>query len=238
MGKPGLCGKATEVAMRRFAMRTYKITAIGLLGALGLSGCSAMRDREWGACAVAGGLTGAALGGVGGGLGVSEVENGPTNGERAAGAGAGVAAGALIGTLLGHVLCDPEKKMPPPPPVAQMAPPPPSHKVAELHGPNFDFNKATLKPSGKTLVDAAVKAMKDNSTMRVRVEGHTDSIGSDAYNQKLSERRANAVRDYMIEQGISPSRITAVGFGESKPVASNKTAEGRAENRRVEIVRR
>jgi OOP family OmpA-OmpF porin len=195
-----------------------------------------MRDREWGACAVAGGLVGGALGGVGGGVGVDQIENGPTNGERAAGAGAGFVTGAVLGTLLGHVVCDPLKQTPPPPPVAK-APPPP-RKIAELHGPEFDFNKATLHPEGKRMVDGAVKVMKDDPAMRVSVEGHTDSIGSDAYNQRLSERRASTVRDYMVEQGVAASRITAAGFGESKPVASNKTEAGRAENRRVDIIAR
>jgi OOP family OmpA-OmpF porin len=86
------------------------------------------------------------------------------------------------------------------------------------------------------MVDEAVRLMNDKSDLRVSVEGHTDSIGSDAYNQRLSERRAKAVRDYMISQGIDASRITTRGFGESKPVADNKTAAGRAENRRVEII--
>lgn len=72
--------------------------------------------------------------------------------------------------------------------------------------------------------------------MRVVVEGYTDSIGSDAYNMKLSERRAETVRDFMVSKGISPTRITTRGFGKANPIASNKTAEGRAENRRVEII--
>jgi len=101
-----------------------------------------------------------------------------------------------------------------------------------LHGAQFDFNKATLKPSGKDIVDQAVKVMKDKPDLRVSVEGHTDSVGSDAYNQKLSERRAMAVRDYIVAQGVDAIRITIVGFGESKPVASNDTEEGRAQNRR------
>src|SRR6059036_2623110 len=76
---------------------------------------------------------------------------------------------------------------------------------------------------------------KEHPNLRALVEGHTDSIGSDAYNQRLSERRANAVGDYMIARGIEAQRITTKGWGESKPIASNKTKEGRAQNRRVEI---
>ena len=77
--------------------------------------------------------------------------------------------------------------------------------------------------------------MKEHPELRALVEGHTDSIGSEAYNLRLSERRANAVADYMESQGISSSRITTKGWGKSKPVADNRTKEGRAKNRRVEI---
>jgi len=107
-----------------------------------------------------------------------------------------------------------------------------------------DRFKADATPSnmaGVTLMNNQVgyvvaKVMKDKPGMKVSVEGHTDSIGSEAYNQRLSERRAQAVRDYMIENGISPGRVATRGFGKSRPVASNETAEGRAQNRRVEII--
>jgi len=85
-------------------------------------------------------------------------------------------------------------------------------------------------------VDGGVTVMKDKPSMKVSVEGHTDSIGSDAYNQKLSERRAQAVRDYMVSQGIDAARISVKGWGKTTPIASNKTEAGRAENRRVEII--
>src|SRR5437867_2075486 len=99
-----------------------------------------------------------------------------------------------------------------------------------------DFDKATLKPEGKEKIEAEVVApMKEHPNLRALVEGHTDSIGSDAYNQRLSERRADAVRDYMVSRGIGTQRITTKGWGKSKPIVSNKTKEGRARNRRVEI---
>jgi len=119
---------------------------------------------------------------------------------------------------------------PPPPP-----PPPAPRKIETISGPNFDFDKVHLRPAGEAKVDHAVKLMQENPNLRVVAEGYTDSIGSDAYNQKLSERRAGTVRDYMVSKGISASRITTRGFGKARPVASNQTAEGRAENRRVEI---
>jgi OOP family OmpA-OmpF porin len=84
------------------------------------------------------------------------------------------------------------------------------------------------------ILDEAVRILSGSSAP-VSVEGHTDWIGSDAYNQGLSERRANAVQAYLIEQGISPSRLSTSGYGESRPISSNETREGRALNRRVEL---
>ena len=132
-----------------------------------------------------------------------------------------------------------EEAPPPPPPPAVAAPPPPpakGTKIATVGAANFDFDKATIKPSGRDVLDGAVKTLRDNPSLHVVVEGHTDSIGSDAYNQKLSERRAKAVRDYLVREGIDASRITTRGYGKSRPVASNDTAEGRAQNRRAEII--
>src|SRR5581483_5725932 len=111
-------------------------------------------------------------------------------------------------------------------------PPPPAKgtTLATLGATNFDFNKATVKPEGREIVASAVKTLKDNPDTKVVVEGHTDSIGSDAYNQKLSLRRANAVRDLLVHEGIDAARIRTEGLGKSHPIADNKTAEGRAKN--------
>jgi outer membrane protein OmpA-like peptidoglycan-associated protein len=114
----------------------------------------------------------------------------------------------------------------------------PGRRIETLTGPSFAFNKATLTPEGRQHVDHAVEILRDNPNIAVSVEGHTDSVGSDAYNMKLSQRRADAVRDYMVAHGIAADRITTEAFGETRPVASNDTAAGRAENRRVEIIAR
>jgi len=103
----------------------------------------------------------------------------------------------------------------------------------ELKGVFFDTDKAVIKDP--RVLDEAVGIMKANPKITGEVHGHTDSTGSEAHNQRLSERRANAVRDYFIKQGISADRVRAKGFGESKPIASNDTEEGRAMNRRVEL---
>lgn len=220
-------------------MNFRTIAVGGLITVIALTGCATRRDRRWGYCALAGGLVGAAAGaGTAGGLveGYEGGRPGGSNTEVGAAAGGGAVAGAVVGTLVGHFLCDPVEEAPPPPPPAAPPPPPPAPKKLELSADtNFDFNSAKLKPAGEARVDEVVRALKGDPHLHVRVEGHTDSVGSDAYNMRLSERRANSVRDYMVAQGIESGRIATEGYGESKPEASNKTAEGRARNRRVEI---
>ncbi len=110
-------------------------------------------------------------------------------------------------------------------------------EVLVLKGVNFAFNSAVLTPESKKILDEdrTVARLKGAPDMRVEVAGHTDNIGSAEYNQKLSERRAQAVVDYLVSTGVDPNRLKAVGYGKTKPIASNKTEEGRAQNRRVEL---
>ena len=122
---------------------------------------------------------------------------------------------------------------PPPPPVA--AAPPPEKKKIVLRGVNFDFNKSNIRPDAQPVLDEAISTLKEYKQITLSVEGHTDSIGTEQYNQKLSMRRAKSVADYLAKGGIDPKRMTEKGLGESQPVASNDTAEGRAQNRRVEL---
>ncbi len=100
----------------------------------------------------------------------------------------------------------------------------------------FQTGKAIIRPISFPVLDEIVQVLKDNPGIRLRIEGHTDSIGSAAYNLRLSQKRANAVRNYLISKGIDPNRLEAVGYGESRPIAPNTTPEGRAKNRRVEFV--
>ncbi len=100
----------------------------------------------------------------------------------------------------------------------------------------FRTNSAEFTKKTYPILEAIVVIMKNNPASRFRIEGHTDSQGSDEYNMKLSDRRANAVRDYLISKGISADRLEAKGYGETRPIATNKTAAGRAKNRRVEII--
>ncbi|UCE17437.1 MAG: OmpA family protein [Gemmatimonadota bacterium] len=110
-------------------------------------------------------------------------------------------------------------------------------EVIRLRGITFEFNKSTIRPGSYPILDDAAQTMIEIPELKVQIEGHTDSKGSDEYNQKLSEARANSVRNYLITRHqINPNRIVAVGFGERRPVADNDTEEGRQLNRRIDFV--
>ncbi|MCO5976656.1 OmpA family protein [Ideonella sp. NS12-5] len=112
---------------------------------------------------------------------------------------------------------------------------PTSEKVTYAADAFFDFDKATLKPAAKEKLDDLVSKTSGMNLEVIIAVGHTDSVGSDAYNQKLSVKRADSVKAYLVSKGIEKTRVYTEGKGEKQPVASNKTAEGRAKNRRVEI---
>ena len=146
--------------------------------------------------------------------------------------------------------CDPDlvpkKAAPAPAPAPAAAPPAPApapkpavkpvtEKVTMAAETNFDFDKAVLKPEGKARLDDLVGKLKAVNLEVIIAIGHTDSIGTKAYNQKLSVRRANAVKAYLVSKGIEANRIYTEGKGKTQPIADNKTKEGRAKNRRVEI---
>jgi OOP family OmpA-OmpF porin len=146
--------------------------------------------------------------------------------------------------------CDGAAKPPPPPPpapapmAAPPAPPPPapaaapkatSEKVTYAADAFFDFDKSALKPEGKAKLDDLIGKMKGMNLEVIIAVGHTDSIGTEQYNMGLSVRRANAVKEYLVSKGVEKNRVYTEGKGELQPIASNKTSEGRAKNRRVEI---
>lgn len=107
--------------------------------------------------------------------------------------------------------------------------------IVSLQGVHFDNDSSALTSEAKSILDSAVGAINARSSSLIDVEGHTDSRGSDSYNQALSERRAQSVADYLASQGVSASSLNPIGMGEGSPVASNDTSEGRAQNRRVEV---
>lgn len=121
--------------------------------------------------------------------------------------------------------------------VAQARSPEPSRVVRRivLRGAGFDFDKAVIRPDARVIFDAAAEVLRKNGDVQVEVAGHTCSIGSEAYNEDLSRRRAQAVVNYLISRGIAADRLEPVGYGERAPVADNVTREGRVQNRRVEL---
>lgn len=116
-----------------------------------------------------------------------------------------------------------------------VAPVPTAEKVTYAADAFFDFDKAIVKPEGKAKLDELVNALTGMDTEVIVAVGHTDWIGTDKYNQKLSERRANAVKAYLVSKGVPAEKIFTEGKGKKQPIASNKTKAGRAKNRRVEV---
>ncbi|MBZ0169582.1 MAG: OmpA family protein, partial [Kofleriaceae bacterium] len=111
----------------------------------------------------------------------------------------------------------------------------PKREPIVLKGVNFAFNSAELTPPSLTILDGVAEILTKHPDVKVIIAGHTDSIGTAQYNKKLSQRRTESVRNYLISRGVNAANLTAVGFGEEKPIASNDTDEGRANNRRVEL---
>ncbi len=145
-------------------------------------------------------------------------------------------------TAKAKALCPPVTVTPPPPPPP---PPPPAPRVIDrltIHV-NFDFDKSNIRKADEAELKKAIDFVKKYAGAKVKLEGHTDSKGKEQYNQKLSEKRADAVKQYLIKEGaVAQAKISSMGYGESKPIAPNITKEGkdnpegRAKNRRVEIL--
>ena len=230
---------------------TRTVLPVLLLGSL-LTGCATHSDgtaplnqRTWPICSVIGGL-------VGGGLGAVE-----SGGWAAGGAALGILTGGLIcyaqdGDEDGDGVFDRRDRCPDTPantPVDHRGCPlpqyPASVKPAEPAQSEvitlsdagdvlFAFNQSELTPTAKSQLDSIMGKLQDADVISIKVIGFTDSVGSDAYNQGLSERRASSVAEYLLSQGVAPNKLTSEGKGESQPVADNETDEGRSKNRRVE----
>ncbi len=160
---------------------------------------------------------------------------GNQTGNPRTGAAVGAAIGAAAGGVIGHRMDQQQKELQQIPGVEVSRPAENEIAVQLTNDILFDFNSAALRPdSQQTLRDLASNFQRYPDET-ISVEGHTDKVGSMEYNQNLSERRAYSVKDYLSTQGVPGSRITAIGYGESRPKASNDTPDGRQLNRRVEI---
>lgn len=212
-----------------------------------LTGCAGLQKTDWPTCAAVGGVVGAGLGAT---------ESAAWAGGGALFVGGMAAAYCWVhgdGDEDGDGVPDSRDKCPGTPKGVQVdvngcPPPPPSVAVVEevvvvkeetivIRDVHFEFDSAKLTAADEIKLDMIVMRLKKEApSAKLRVTGHTDSVGSDAYNKKLSDRRAHSVVEYLISNGIPRSSFVSVqGAGESQPVADNKTADGRAMNRRVEI---
>ena len=207
----------------RSRISRYLLPAVGCI-ALFLSGCAQQRELGW--CTVYGAAAGALIG-TGAGFGIGEASGGSRS-RQIAGAVAGAGIGAVIGGVAGHYYCDPIVQPPPPPP--------PVKEKLVLRGVHFDFNKSKIRPGDAAVLDEAAASLKANPDVDIDVNGYCDSIGKVEYNLQLSDRRADAVVDYLVSAGISAERLHPHGYGKTNFIATNDTAEGRAENRRVELL--
>lgn len=186
-----------------------------------LTGCAGLQKTDWPTCAAVGGVGGAALGAI--------------ESSTWAGGGALVGAGMAAAYCWVHGAEAQQVVVVEEVVVEEVAVAEPVEAVRVELDVKFDFDKAEVKQESYGDIKALADFMKQYPQTSTVVEGHTDSVGSDAYNQGLSERRASAVRDVLVNQyGVESSRVQAVGYGESRPVADNATADGRAINRRVE----
>ena len=211
-------------------MRT-KLTACALIATLAVTGCANMNDTQKKTATGAG--VGAAAGAVLGAV------TGPGGWGRAA---AGAALGGLIGGGAGYLWGNHMEKQKQEMQTAtqgtgvQVVQTPDNQiKVSIPSDVSFATNSATISPQFKTILRDLATTLKNNPSTSITVIGYTDNTGSDAINQPLSRERAMSVRNYLVSQGVAADRFTVEGKGSSDPIASNLTAAGRAENRRVEI---
>lgn len=183
---------------------------------------NAKAKRGAGVGAAAGAVVGAILGNQAGGAGKT-------------GAVVGAAAGAAIGAAVGHRMDQQQKELQQIPGVEVTRPAENEIAVQLTNDILFDFNSAALRPESQNTLRDLAGNFQRYPDETISVEGHTDNVGSADYNQKLSENRAYSVKSYLQGQGVPGSRVTAIGFGETRPKADNTTPEGRQLNRRVEI---
>jgi OOP family OmpA-OmpF porin len=218
--------------------RATRCSVFAALLSVSLCSCAYLQQpRRWGTCAVVGSLVGA---GAGAGIGIAINENSGDHENNVAWSLGGAGVGAVLGGLAGHVICDPiitppPPPSPPPPPPSPPLPPPVKQKLV-LRSVHFEFNKYNIRPGDAAILDEAAATLKGNPNATVNVNGYCDAIGSVEYNLKLSDRRADAVVDYLVNAGIPSGQLIPHGYGKSDFIATNDTAEGRAQNRRVELV--
>ncbi len=204
--------------MKRFGTIIVVVALIA-----GLTSCASMKRRDKGA------IIGAASGGVVGGI------IGKQAGNTALGAILGAAVGGAAGAYIGNYMDKQAEEMQRDLEGAKIERVGEGIKITFASGILFDVNKSSLQPSAQTNLQKLATILNKYPDTQILVEGHTDSDGNEDYNMDLSLRRANSVQNYLTSQQVEPIRMHTQGYGETQPVASNETVEGKAQNRRVEI---
>jgi outer membrane protein OmpA-like peptidoglycan-associated protein len=203
--------------------RSLTVPAIVLMTSLGLSACASLSQTQKGAAV--GATAGAVLGGVVGN------QTGSTARGAIIGAAVGGAAGAIIGRQMDQQAETLEDELP----GATVERVGEGIQVTFASGILFDFDSFSLRPEARTNLTELATSLNRYPDSEVLIVGHTDSSGAEDYNQRLSENRAGAARNFLVTQGVAETRIRAVGMGESEPKAPNDTEEGLQQNRRVEV---
>ncbi len=204
-------------------MRNFVILAVIAALVAGTFGCASMSRTAKGTAigAAAGGAVGAIIG--------------KQTGNTAVGAIIGAAVGGAAGAYIGHYMDKQAEEMQKDIQGAKIERVGEGIKITFDSGILFDVDKATLKPEAKTNLDKLAVILNKYPDTNVLIEGHTDATGTEEHNLTLSKERAQSVSNYLAGLGVDPKRFTDMGYGEAQPVASNDTAEGRAQNRRVEL---
>jgi len=208
---------------------TATTVALAVAASLALGGCATNPDGSYEIKRTAIG----ALGGAAVGAGVGALVGGKSH--RGRNAAIGGLTGAVVGGAVGNYMDRQAAELKKNVPQAEVVRDGDKIYVALSSGILFDIGKDQLKPEAKDALAKAAQTLKTSETTII-VEGHTDSTGSDAVNQPLSERRANRVKEYLISQGVPGSKLSAVGYGSSRPAVPNDTEANRALNRRVQLV--
>jgi len=204
--------------------------SILLLATLFAAACASSDPNDPNAKAKRGAGIGAAAGAV-----VGAIIGNQAGGQGRAGAVVGAAIGAAIGGAEGHRMDQQQKELQQIPGVEVTRPTPNEIDINLTNDILFDFNSYALRSESKSTLQNLADNFRKYADEQISVEGHTDAVGSLEANQRLSEQRADTVRNYLVDQGVSGTRISSIGYGETRPKATNDTPEGRQLNRRVEI---
>ena len=210
--------------MHRFTQTKGMLPLVFLLSlSLGMLGCASLSNTEKGAMAGAG--AGAVVGGV----------IGKTQGGTAQGAIIGAVVGGTAGAIIGQQMDKQAEELEEDLPDAEVERVAEGIKVTFDDAILFDFDSADLRSNARGSLGDLVASLENNPNTDILIVGHTDAVGSDSYNQGLSERRAESAAAYLMRQGLNPQRVSTIGRGEREPVASNDSDYGRQQNRRVEV---